>query len=77
MKNSSHFMQTGQMIQCGHCNPIEFGEGLKQALLISPNLFCNCNCHSCACSPEGPGHFKGYPVFDSGYREERMKEGVE
>ena len=41
MKNN--YMQAGRIVECGHCNPKDFGEGLK--LGEKMGLKCYCICH--------------------------------
>jgi hypothetical protein len=41
---SASFLQVGRTQQCGHCNPKEFGEGLKQAIKAGV-IRCDCVCH--------------------------------
>ena len=40
----TNFLQVGRTQQCGHCNPKEFGEGLKQAIKAGV-IRCDCVCH--------------------------------
>lgn len=40
--NTINYMQMGEITACGHCDPVRFGEGLKQA---GVGFKCECKCH--------------------------------
>jgi hypothetical protein len=40
-----NYVQMGKTIECGHCNPEKYGEGLKLAEKSIPNYKCDCQCH--------------------------------
>ena len=44
-KMKTNFLQVGRTQQCGHCHPVEFGEGLKTMMKIYPDYVCDCVCH--------------------------------
>lgn len=43
-EDQSNFMQLGKTTECGHCNPKEYGAGLRLAEKM-PNFICECKCH--------------------------------
>lgn len=61
-----NYLQVGKQNECGHCNPKEYGEGLRQAQASIPNFICECTCHKekADVAYSGPPMFKGIPNSD-------------
>ena len=52
-KPKLNYIQVGRTIECGHCHPEKYGEGLKELERLFPNYKCDCVCHDLSL-PEEP-----------------------
>jgi hypothetical protein len=68
----NNYMKVGRPVECGHCNPKDFGEGLKLGEKMGLNCYCICHDECIKCGLLRRSHpLDACPDFVSGNRIEK------
>jgi hypothetical protein len=68
----NNYMKVGRSVECGHCNPKDFGEGLKLGEKMGLNCYCICHDECIKCGLLRRSHpLDACPDFVSGNRIEK------